>query len=166
KAVGKARCELLGVQAERVKFTNEVLQGVRVVKFHGWESHMESKIAEIRSRELVLLRTYQNRVLYNAIALFVAPILSLAVCILVYTAQGNTLTPTIAFSALAYMNVARLPCTVFSNSILAVQEAKASCNRIDKFLQLEEATMAYTPGEPMIELKEASFSWCDTTTTL
>ncbi|KAF0730163.1 hypothetical protein Ae201684P_013225 [Aphanomyces euteiches] len=37
------RRELLAVQSNRVKLTNEILQGVRVIKLYAWESHLEDQ---------------------------------------------------------------------------------------------------------------------------
>ncbi|OQR81804.1 ATP-binding Cassette (ABC) Superfamily [Thraustotheca clavata] len=171
KTVGTARRQLLAAQSERVKFTNEVLQGVRVVKIYAWETYVESEIAQIRARELQWLRTYQSRRMLNTITLTVAPVISLALCIIIFIAQGNTLTPSIAFTSLAYMNIARLPCMTFSSAILFVQEARISCDRVGQFLnanELEsgEETSPSNAAQPVISLHHSDFSWhADATTT-
>ncbi|KAH9168771.1 hypothetical protein AeNC1_017860 [Aphanomyces euteiches] len=136
--IGSYRRELLAVQSNRVKLTNEILQGVRVIKLYAWESHLEDQVASLREQELAILQKYQNIRVFNTVMLTVAPILSLAICLAVYTAQGNNLTPSLAFTALAYMNVARLPCTVFSTSIIMAYEALASCGRVGEFLLAHE----------------------------
>ena len=41
---------------DRVKLTNEVLQGVRAIKSYGWEAHFARQLAEIREKELLALR--------------------------------------------------------------------------------------------------------------
>ncbi|OQS03052.1 ATP-binding Cassette (ABC) Superfamily [Thraustotheca clavata] len=138
KTVGNTRRQLLKVQSERVKLTNELLQGVRVVKMYAWEEHIEAKVAEIRQKELTLLKQYQARRISNTIALNIAPVICLALCLVIYLLLGNRLTVDTAFAALAYMNVVRLPSMSFSNSILFLQEAKASCDRITTFLLSEE----------------------------
>jgi ATP-binding cassette, subfamily C (CFTR/MRP), member 1 len=44
------------VRDERVKVTNEVLAGMKVIKFQAWEKEFEKRINEIRDRELELFR--------------------------------------------------------------------------------------------------------------
>ncbi|RQM14733.1 hypothetical protein B5M09_013885, partial [Aphanomyces astaci] len=165
KAVGEVRRQVLTVQAERVKLTSEVLQGVRVVKLYAWESYLERRIDAIRSDELRLLRSYQYHRVLNTIVLSIAPVLSLALCLAVYVAQGYQLTTSVAFTTLAYMNVARMPCSVFSSSVMGVSEAVASCIRIGKFMSLNEVVLSVgsplqtTPIEATVQMQHANFSW-------
>jgi len=41
---------------ERIKLTNEVLSGIKVLKLYAWEPSYEKQIDAIRQKELVLLR--------------------------------------------------------------------------------------------------------------
>ncbi|KDO19675.1 hypothetical protein SPRG_14755 [Saprolegnia parasitica CBS 223.65] len=154
KYVG-ARNELLQVQAERVKLTNELLQGVRVVKMYGWEPNLEAAIDAIRTTELALLKQYQAAAsstrLHSRSRRF---------C---HWRSGYTLTPSRAFTLLAYMNVARLPCMTFSNAILFVQEAKTSCDRVGQFLHqpgLEGRDKAMGAQDaPVVKIVDGDFNW-------
>ncbi|KAH9151851.1 hypothetical protein LEN26_003771 [Aphanomyces euteiches] len=160
--IGTFRRELLQVQSNRVKLTNEILQGVRVIKLFAWETYLEEEIAVLREQELAILKKYQSYRILNTVTLSVAPILSFAICLAVYTAQGNTLTPSVAFTTLAYMNVARLPCTVFSTSIIMAYESLASCKRLGEFLLSDEIddTKQIEAGETAtIEITDGNFSW-------
>ncbi|RHZ09119.1 hypothetical protein DYB31_016195, partial [Aphanomyces astaci] len=142
---------------------------VRVVKLYAWESPLEARIASIRDEELALLKKYQYVRVLNTVTLSIAPILSLVLCLAVYVAQGHELTPSLAFTALAYMNVARLPCTVFSSSIMFASEAWASCTRVGTFLLADE--IAQVPPSPQVlegaaadssfavEVSHGTFSW-------
>ncbi|OQR85539.1 ATP-binding Cassette (ABC) Superfamily, partial [Achlya hypogyna] len=163
KTVGETRRQLLAVQSERVKLTNEVLQGVRVVKMYAWEGPIEAAIARIRAQELVFLKQYHARRVFNTAALSIAPVICLAVCLLLYVALGNALSADKAFTVLAYMNVARLPCYNFSNGILFVQEAKASCDRVGAYLAADEVAVDEAPLEggtaPEVAITNGDFSW-------
>ncbi|RHY18017.1 hypothetical protein DYB25_006716 [Aphanomyces astaci] len=169
KHVGQIRRHVLGVQSERVKLTNEVLQGIRVVKLYAWEESLAAQLAEIRSRELALLKSYQTHRILNTVFMSVAPVISLAACLMIYVARGFTLTTPLAFTALAYMNIARQPCTVFSTAVMGLSEAWASCQRITKFLVADEIPLlehshATTTGSndesvPVIEISGGNFSW-------
>ncbi|OQS07230.1 ATP-binding Cassette (ABC) Superfamily, partial [Thraustotheca clavata] len=163
KQVGQTRRDILSVQSERVKLTNEVLQGVRVVKMYGWEKPIEDEVARIRAQELIFLKQYQGRRVFNTALLSVAPVMCLALCLVIYVAQGNTLTADTAFTVLAYMNVARLPCYNFSNGILFLQEAKASCDRYGAYLlsdEVKNTDSVILPGtQSELEINQGDFSW-------
>ncbi|EQC32348.1 hypothetical protein SDRG_10095 [Saprolegnia diclina VS20] len=164
KTVGETRRRLLNVQSERVKLTNEVLQGIRVVKMYGWERDLEAAIDRIRAQELVFLKEYHRRRVFNTAALSVAPAICLALCLLLYVAQGNTLSPDKAFTVLAYMNVARLPCYNFSNGSLFVQEAMTSCDRVGAYLLADEVAESMPTGDacgevPDVAITDGDFTW-------
>ncbi|EQC35361.1 hypothetical protein SDRG_07073 [Saprolegnia diclina VS20] len=162
RKVGEVRRDILKVQAERVKLTNEVLQGIRVVKLYAWEASLEAQLAAIRDRELVLLKAYQTRRVFNTVVLYIAPVISLAICLMVYVALGNELTSPVAFTALAYMNIARFPCTVFSTAVMMTSEMVASCQRISKYLSSDEiatSSLAIQQGPSTVEMTDAAFSW-------
>ncbi|EQC32278.1 hypothetical protein SDRG_10026 [Saprolegnia diclina VS20] len=137
-SVGHVRARLLSTQAQRLKLTNEALAGARALKLNNWERHLEDEITRTRTLELTYLQTYQNRRILNMVVLSVAPILSLALCLGIYVAQGDTLDAAKAFVALAYINNARHPCTVFANAVVSVAEAKVSAKRIGDFLLQDE----------------------------
>ncbi|CAK4098502.1 unnamed protein product, partial [Aphanomyces euteiches] len=136
---------------KRVKLTNEVLQGIRVVKLYAWEASLQAQLAEIRTQELALFKKYQATCIFINVTLMLAPLVSLAVCLMVYVALGNQLTTPIAFTALAYMNIAPL----------------ASCARLTKFLLADEIELLPSIStdddkkdrEPVVEISNGDFSW-------
>jgi ATP-binding cassette subfamily C (CFTR/MRP) protein 1 len=85
----------------RIKTTNEVMQGIRVLKFFAWETSFGDKIKEQRWAELTDLRTSQFiragiMLIWNMTPLFVT-IVSFGI----YVALGYELTAEKAFAALA-----------------------------------------------------------------
>ncbi|KDO21874.1 hypothetical protein SPRG_12376 [Saprolegnia parasitica CBS 223.65] len=162
RKAGETRRRLLSVQAHRFKLTNEVLQGIRVVKLNAWEGHLEAQLATVRDQELVLLKAYQTHYTFTSVVLYIAPGISLVACLLVYVALGNVLTAPVAFTALAYANVMRFPCTVFATAVTLTSETLASCDRLGAFLTSDEATttcMATTQGPSSVQMTNAAFSW-------
>ncbi|RHY95404.1 hypothetical protein DYB35_006539 [Aphanomyces astaci] len=181
RAVGAIQKDILVVQGERVKFTNELLQGVRAVKMYGWEAPLQAHVEAMRGQELSLLKAYHYRRQVSSIALLVAPVLSLALCLVVYVAQGSRLTPPLAFITLAYVNAARTPCSSFSFSIMNLFDALHSSHRIDAFLASSSTTTISTDTPPssapspcpapnnmsskppstppLIHMQSASFQW-------
>jgi Tfp pilus assembly protein PilV len=44
------------VRDERIKLTNEVLTGMKVIKLQAWEKEFESRIRDVRERELEIFK--------------------------------------------------------------------------------------------------------------
>ncbi|OQR94186.1 ATP-binding Cassette (ABC) Superfamily [Achlya hypogyna] len=164
--VGSVKRQLLRVQAERVKLMNEVLQGIRVVKLYAWERDIEAHVAAVRAREFELIKSFQALRVFNTVTLFAAPLLTMAVCWVTYIALGHAMSPTKAFTVMALMNTALLPCTLFSNAVMYASEAFASAQRVNKYLLLDTVAPPATPAlaqpsaaEATIALDGADFAW-------
>ena len=52
----KYQMEQMKLKDQRIKLTNEVLSGIKVLKLYAWEPSYEHQIDEIRKQEIVLLR--------------------------------------------------------------------------------------------------------------
>ncbi|KDO16951.1 hypothetical protein SPRG_17337 [Saprolegnia parasitica CBS 223.65] len=130
-SVGHVRAQLLSTQAQRLKLTSKAVAGARALKLNSWERHLEDAITCTRALELTYLQTYQNRRILNMVVLAVAPVLSLALSLGVYVAQGYTLYATQAFVALAYINNARHPCTVFANAVVSSPRPSATTDNVN-----------------------------------
>ncbi|KAF0712889.1 hypothetical protein As57867_004601, partial [Aphanomyces stellatus] len=168
--VGLLRRDILQVQAERVKLTNEVLQGIRVVKLYAWEVAIQNQLHDIRQRELACLTKYHALRIANNVMLMIAPVVSLAFCLMIHVARGHSLDTTTAFTALAYINLTRQPCGVFSTSVVGVTEALASCRRLSDYLNADEVEYLENEQEASqdvkVELSDADFSWENDTANL
>ncbi|KAF0693442.1 Aste57867_15601 [Aphanomyces stellatus] len=161
---GLLQRDLMATQSERLKLTNELLQGIRVVKMYGWEAFAQAELAAIRTRELRAQRQYLFASELSAMAMLMAPAFSLLVCILVFVGQGNPLTPVVAFTVLAYTNVARLPCNMFAAAVMRVTESLASSERVTAFLLADEVecldgVAREEQGDVVVEVVDGSFSW-------
>jgi Tfp pilus assembly protein PilV len=47
---------LSAVRDERIKLTNEVLTGMKVIKLQAWEKEFENRIRDVRERELEIFK--------------------------------------------------------------------------------------------------------------
>ncbi|GLE01060.1 hypothetical protein PINS_up009873 [Pythium insidiosum] len=164
RQVGTYRREISRVSAERVKATNEALQGVRVVKFYGWEDSIAAQVQQVRDEEVRLMRRYNYLRLYNTSLMFVAPIIVNAVCFGVYVLRGQTLDVATAFVVLALTNATRMPFSVFANATLYTSEAITSTKRIGAFLVAEEVCdnnekLHHTIPQSTISFEHADFQW-------
>lgn len=164
RRIGQLRRRILKISGERVQLTNEVLQGVRVIKMYAWEDAILQRIAAIRAREITMLRRYSYMRATNYVVLTMGQTFMAAVCLIVYVYQGNTLTVPTAFSLLAFTNVCRMPFSVFSNAAVFANEAVASMDRIAKFLAADEVNIHtqqpdLQDGELAVTIQDASFAW-------
>ena len=56
KKFGKFQTKQMKYKDERVKSTNEVLSGIKVLKFYAWEPSIESQILLIRNKEISIFK--------------------------------------------------------------------------------------------------------------
>lgn len=104
---------------ERVKLTNEILNGIKVLKLYAWEPSFETQISNIRAKEIAMLR---KAAMYNAFTEFIwglAPFLVSFASFATYVYLGNNLTPTTAFVSLALFNILRMP-MMFCKSLILI----------------------------------------------
>uniref|UniRef100_K3X586 Uncharacterized protein n=1 Tax=Globisporangium ultimum (strain ATCC 200006 / CBS 805.95 / DAOM BR144) TaxID=431595 RepID=K3X586_GLOUD len=166
RQVGIYRRQIAKVSAERVKVTNEVLQGIRVIKFYGWENSISEKIRSVRDSEIALMRRYNYLRLYNAVLMFLAPSFLNAVCFFTYILLGKTLDVATAFVILALSNACKMPFSIFANATVYVSEAAASTKRISDFLIADEVEdkqhdddSKFAQSQQKISIRNADFQW-------
>lgn len=127
--------EISKIRDERVKVTNEVLAGMKVIKFQAWEQEFESRIQSIRTKELEYLKKYMlmqsySSALYTSIPLLVA-IATFATYVLI---MKEPLTIATALTSLALFDILRFPLAMLPNVLNNVIEARISLDRIQGFL--------------------------------
>ena len=98
---GAARRDCVKCTEERVKVTNEMLQGIRVVKLYAWEGSIEKRIANIREKEMQALRRFHIlRTIITAL-MYMGPILVAFALFLCLVLTGGTLSVPIVYSTYA-----------------------------------------------------------------
>lgn len=104
------------LQDERLRLTNELLMGIRVVKLYAWEEPMMENIEEVRRREVLLIRRSAFVRLVAEILNMSSPIIVAIVTFTLYTLidpVNNVLTPQIAFVSLNLFSMFRIPMMVY-----------------------------------------------------
>ncbi|RLN67554.1 hypothetical protein BBP00_00001541 [Phytophthora kernoviae] len=167
KRIGYYRSEISTTSAKRLKVTNEMLQGIRVVKFYGWEDFVNNYIREIRDKEVALMRKYNYLRLANTVLMYMAPTLLSLVCFTTTIMLGNGLDITTTFAVLALSNACSKPFGSFAEASVAVTEAIASTKRLSGFLVAEEIADSSLleisgPSSPVISIQDSDFQWEDT----
>ncbi|CAJ0955579.1 unnamed protein product, partial [Mesorhabditis belari] len=154
------------VKDERTKISNEMLNGIKLIKLYAWEEAFEKRINQLRDKEVEILRQVNlaARVVdaANTCAPYIATVATFALFVL--SSNENVLTPQIAFVALTIFNQIKYPMRYFSTLLNYLVQALVSKKRIEKFLCEEELDSAEVPEASngmAVEIRSASFSWGD-----
>jgi len=106
----RLRKAAVGITDQRVKLVNEILQGIKAVKFYAWEAPFSRKIEEKRDEEIVNF----GKTIW-ATSIFFSLFISIPVVIAVVTFSfyvgvfKNLLDPATIFTAITYLNNLRGP---------------------------------------------------------
>ncbi|XP_037699129.1 multidrug resistance-associated protein 7 isoform X3 [Choloepus didactylus] len=158
--------EMLQFKDARVKLMTELLSGIRVIKFCGWEQVLGARIEACRARELGRLRVIKYLDAACVYLWAALPVVISIVIFITYVLMGHQLTATKVFTALALVRMLILPLNNFPWVINGLLEARVSLDRIQHFLDLpnHNPEVYYSPDPPSepstaLELHGALFSW-------
>ncbi|KAJ2163175.1 Transporter of the ATP-binding cassette (ABC) [Coemansia sp. RSA 552] len=136
---GVYQSQLMKASDRRMGLMNEILQGVRIIKFFAWEPQFEQQVAGIRGGELGVLRKRYLVFSYSIVLFFMAPVFVTLTTFTVYTkVMGMQLTASVAFTALALFKTLRGPMDQLPDFFSYCLQAKVSVGRVSKFLAEEE----------------------------
>ncbi|CUG06175.1 ABC transporter, putative [Bodo saltans] len=134
----KYRLELVKTSDLRVKLTNELFGGIRVVKFMGWELNFLERLEQRRSQELVFLKKSHDCRILAALVTAATPAMLVAVVFILYYLSGNTLTPEVVFPTISVLNILRIPFMMIPNLFTALIQFSVAATRVTKFLMSED----------------------------
>ncbi|CAG8540389.1 15319_t:CDS:10 [Funneliformis mosseae] len=139
KYYNKTQDKLMKVRDRRVDLMNEVLQGIRMIKFYAWERNWENRVLESRNAELKQLRnTFIHLTVFDFVWI-VSPVLVTISSFYIYTKiQGHELTASVAFTSLSIFHELRFAFNVLPEVFTDGSQAYTSIKRIEKFLNEEE----------------------------
>ncbi|KAJ7827858.1 multidrug resistance-associated ABC transporter [Mycena olivaceomarginata] len=118
----------------RVRLSNEVLQGIRLIKYYAWESFYTHQIGTLREREIATIT---------------------------YALSGHDLNIAIIFSSLQFFNIIRMPLVFIPFVLSALSDAIVAFGRIGAFLTAEELPDPYAidfERKNAVDV-DASFAW-------
>ena len=95
----------------RVKLMNEVLTGIRVIKYYCWEKPFKGKVSDIRDVELNLHKKIAY-LMYTGIDLLmtIVPQLVPLACFSLYpSVMGKPLTSSVAFTSISLFSILQMP---------------------------------------------------------
>eukprot|EP00741_Cyanophora_paradoxa_P003785 tig00000718_g3679.t1 len=170
KKIAGMRKECVKATDERVKVSNEVFQGIKIIKLYAWERPFIEKLTGVRGKELDQI----GRMVYaQAASTFVSqfgPILVSLVTFGTYALAGNKLTAAAAFTTLQLFNLLRFPLMMLPNIVNGLAQSKVAINRMSEFLLKDEVDLDYIEAIPrvpesglekqeLVRFRKACFSW-------
>ncbi|KAJ3230706.1 hypothetical protein HDU81_004308 [Chytriomyces hyalinus] len=131
--------KLLAAQDARTTVVNEVLQGIRIIKYFAWEKKFLEKIDAARHREMTtLIESYLNGAVNTFIWLMTPIIVSFITLFTLTKIAGKELDAQMAFTCLSLFNNLRVPLMAIPYIIADIFRLKVAFGRLAKFLNQEE----------------------------
>lgn len=170
KAMLKLRQANIAVTDRRVKLMNEILQGIKAVKFYAWEVPFAEAVGKERAEELKKMKaTIWLRSSFMAIMMAIPTVIAVITFAFYTGVFGQELEPARIFTGLALLNQLRAPVMMLPLTANTFIDARIGMKRIERFLRLED-TDNYsrdTPGKLSCTADEEGngnrTSWSDST---
>jgi ABC-type multidrug transport system fused ATPase/permease subunit len=160
--LSKYRKETSATTDKRVRLMQEIIQGIRVIKFYAWENSFLGKLFELREQELNRVKMAQTVRSLTVVLTSVTSIFSCIVTFVAYYLMGNTLTAEVVFPTLALFTLLRLPLVLLPMVISMAVDGAVSVKRLCKFLIADE--LDFVPelrpdGEFGLIVENGHFVW-------
>lgn len=161
KILKSLQSQMAKVRDERIKISNEVLGGMKVIKFQAWEGEFEKRINEIRDREMAIFRKYCIMQSLSGAVFTAVPLLVSIVTFTTYIATGHVLDVATALTSLALFEILRFPLFMLPNVLNNLVEAKVSVDRVEGFLLEPERELVSSKGlaEPGLFMHNSTLIW-------
>lgn len=162
---GKVNLSRMSVADERGRKINEVIAGIKIVKFNAWEKVMNKLIKGFREKESSLI--FSSFALYNisqAVTAFIPTILGFVVFLLYEVFNDEPLEVSQIYELVTLFNATVVPIRYYINALMSKTDAIAASQRINKVIQIEpikalEDSQDLKVGE--LQIKDGCFNWED-----
>ncbi|KAF7297335.1 Multidrug resistance-associated ABC transporter protein [Mycena indigotica] len=157
----KQRTKGVKITDTRVRLTNEVLQGIRLIKYYAWEGFYTQQIGSLREREIATVRKMAIARAAMIGIITVIPVLASVLSFITYALSGHNLDIAIIFSSLQFFNIIRMPLAFIPFVLSALSDALVAFRRIGAFLTAEELPEPYLIADTQTNAVDvdASFTW-------
>uniref|UniRef100_A0AAX7TMG0 ABC-type glutathione-S-conjugate transporter n=1 Tax=Astatotilapia calliptera TaxID=8154 RepID=A0AAX7TMG0_ASTCA len=138
----------------RIRLMNEILNGIKILKFYAWEKAFLEQVLGYREKELKALK--------NSI-LLVTSIFSVMLTFYVMLDDKNVLDAQKVFVSMALINILKTPLSQLPFAISTTLQAVVSLKRLGKYLCSEELKMENVSKAPLngedVVIENGTFSW-------
>ncbi|KAG2156756.1 multidrug resistance-associated ABC transporter [Suillus bovinus] len=164
KVVITTQDNLMKARDERVSLMNEILGGIRMLKFMAWERSFEKRVMKIREKELKYQKlNYRIEVVFTALW-EASPLIVTLVSFWHFAVwRQQALTPSIAFTSMMVFNEMRFAMNALPETFINLLQVHVSLVRIGKYLQLTEVApvppLSAAPVINTIAVQSATVTW-------
>lgn len=161
----------MAVADQRMRIVNELLNGIRIIKYYAWERPFAAKINKIRIGEMKVLLSFNYYVMVAFTVLSSSTVIVMTLVVfLIYTlvVDGN-LTPARAFTTIQLFTLIQDPLTQLPLAAVGYLQASAAGNRVNAFLTAGELPPPDKPDAQCsraddnagvaIHVRHAKFEW-------
>ncbi|KAF8558202.1 ABC transporter [Imleria badia] len=147
---------------KRSKLLQEMLSGMRVIKFFSWEIPFMKRITEYRKLETAYIRTLLIlRAGLSAFAISL-PTLAAVIAFITYSLTGHSLTAANVFSSLTLFQLIRLPLMLLPMSLGSIADAVTACKRLYDVFEAETSDGTLVLNNDLdvaVKIDGADFTW-------
>ncbi|KAG6850713.1 hypothetical protein H0H93_009871 [Arthromyces matolae] len=147
---------------KRAKLLQELLGGMKIIKYFAWETPFLSRIFGYRQKEMGYIRSLLIiRSAMNAVALSM-PAIASVLAFVTYSLSGHTLNPALIFSSLTLFNLLRLPLMFLPVALSSIADASNAASRLTGVFEAElltETIIVDAPLDVAVEVIDAAFTW-------
>ncbi|XP_062990830.1 ATP-binding cassette sub-family C member 9 [Elgaria multicarinata webbii] len=136
--LAEAQKSTLDYSTERLKKTNEILKGIKLLKLYAWEYIFCRSVEDTRMKELTSLKTFA---LYTSLSIFMnaaIPIAAVLATFVTYTYAVDKLTTAQAFASLSLFHILVTPLFLLSTVVRFAVKAIISVQKLNEFLISDE----------------------------
>ncbi|KAM4634683.1 multidrug resistance-associated protein 1-like isoform 2-T2 [Polymixia lowei] len=169
--IAKMRSKLQEVQMKfmdgRIKLMNEILNGIKIIKFYAWEQAFLDRVQGLRERELSALK--RSQILYSiSLASFNSSTFLIAFAmfgVYVLIDDKNVLDAQKVFVSMALINILKTPLSQLPFAMSTTMQAIVSLRRLGKFLCQDELKpdnveqIPYSPDGDAVVVEAGTFAW-------
>uniref|UniRef100_A0A665UJ40 ATP-binding cassette, sub-family C (CFTR/MRP), member 8 n=1 Tax=Echeneis naucrates TaxID=173247 RepID=A0A665UJ40_ECHNA len=130
----------LEYSSERLKKTNELLRGIKLLKLYAWEQIFCDSVEETRGKELTSLQAFA---LYTSISIFMNAAIPIAAVLTtfvvhVHISEDADLSPAVAFASLSLFHILVTPLFLLSSVVRSTVKALVSVQKLSEFFISDE----------------------------
>uniref|UniRef100_A0A8C7H4R9 ATP-binding cassette, sub-family C (CFTR/MRP), member 8 n=1 Tax=Oncorhynchus kisutch TaxID=8019 RepID=A0A8C7H4R9_ONCKI len=149
--LSQAQKSTLEYSSERLKKTNELLRGIKLLKLYAWEHIFCHSVEETRGKELTSLQTFA---LYTSISIFMNAAIPIAAVLTtfvvhVHISEEADLSPAVAFASLSLFHILVTPLFLLSSVVRSTVKALVSAQKLSEFFSSDEIGDEQEPNATM-----------------
>ncbi|GAB0189957.1 ATP-binding cassette sub-family C member 8 [Grus japonensis] len=138
--LSQAQRSTLEYSNERLKKTNEMLRGIKLLKLYAWEHIFHSSVEETRQKEMTSLKSFA---LYTSISIFMNAAIPIAAVLITFVVHAHLtrnadFSPSVAFASISLFHILVSPLFLLSSVVRSTVKALVSVQKLSEFLSSEE----------------------------